>query len=136
VLILYNQPVLPEDHPDFDSEHTIVGIAESMTDVLQDAGFRIRRLGLEQDPTALWTELQRRRPDVVFNLFEGNLNDTETESYVAGLLQWSGVPFTGSPHSTLTLARDKYLTKYLLRGAGLPTADFFAVEQLPVPPCE
>src|SRR6266571_2977362 len=119
VLILHNHPLLPVELP------------EEMSDILRKAGFRVRRLGLEQDPSALWTELQRRRPDVVFNLFEGNLNDTETESYVAGLLQWSGVPFTGSPFSTLTLARDKYLTKYLLRGAGLPTADFFAVEQLP-----
>lgn len=136
VLILYNQPLLPDDHPDYDSEHTIVGIAESMTDVLQDAGFRIRRLGLEQDPTTLWTELKRRRPDVVFNLFEGNLADTETESYVAGLLQWSGIPFTGSPMPALTLARDKTRAKLLLRGAGLPTAPFFAVNELPVPRCE
>jgi D-alanine-D-alanine ligase len=136
VLILHNHPLLPEEHPDSASEHTIVEIADAMTEMLQDAGFRVRRLGLEQDPTALWTELHRRRPNVVFNLFEGNLDDTETESYVAGLLQWSGVPFTGSPFSTLTLARAKHLTKYLLRGAGLPTADFFLVEQLPVPLCE
>ncbi len=103
VLILYNQPLLPEDHPDCDSEHTIVGIAESMTAILQDAGFRIRQLGLEQDPTPLWAELKRRRPDAVFNLFEGNLDDSETESYVAGLLQWSGIPFTGSPMPALAL---------------------------------
>src|SRR5437016_3474105 len=111
VLILHNHPLLPDDHPESASEHTIVEIADAMTVILQDAGFRVRRLGLEQHPAALWTELHRRRPDVVFNLFEGNLNDTETESYVAGLLQWSGVPFTGSPHSTLTIARDKHLTK-------------------------
>jgi D-alanine-D-alanine ligase len=135
VLVLYNHPLLSPDHPDFDSEHTIVGIAEAMTGILQDAGYRIRLLGLQQDPTVLWTELKRRRPDVVFNLFEGNLDDTETESYVAGLLQWSGVPFTGSPMPALALARDKHLTKHLLRGAGLPTAPFFAVDQLPVPVC-
>lgn len=136
VLILYNEPLLPADHPDFDSEHTIVGIAESMTSILQDAGFRIRRLGLEQDPTALWTELRRRRPDVIFNLFEGNLDDTETESYVAGLLQWSGIPFTGSPMPALALARDKTRAKLLLRGAGLPTAPFVAVDRLPMPVCD
>src|SRR5438874_2331013 len=90
VLILHNHPLLPVEHPDSASEHTVVEIAEEMSDILRKAGFRVRRLGLEQDPSALWTELQRRRPDVVFNLFEGNLNDTETESYVAGLLQWSG----------------------------------------------
>ena len=69
VLILHNHPLLPDDHPESASEHTIVEIADSMTAMLQDAGFRVRRLGLEQDPTALWTELHRRRPNAVFNLF-------------------------------------------------------------------
>jgi D-alanine-D-alanine ligase len=135
VLLLYNQPLLPADHPDFDSEHTVLEVVASMTEILQDAGFRIRRFGLEQDPSVLWTELRRRRPDVVFNLFEGNLDNTETESYVAGLLQWSGVAFTGSLMPTLSLARDKQRTKLLLRGAGVPTAPFFAVDHLPVPEC-
>jgi D-alanine-D-alanine ligase len=135
VLILYNHPLLPDDHPDSDSEHTIVGIADAMADILTAQGFRVSPLGLKQDPSVLWTELKRRKPDVVFNLFEGNLDDTETESYVAGLLQWKGVPFTGSPFPALTLARAKHLTKLLLRGAGLPTADFLVVDHLPVPPC-
>jgi D-alanine-D-alanine ligase len=54
---------------------------------------------------------------------------------VAGLLEWLGVPFTGSPAAALSLALDKYRTKQLLRGAGLPTPAFLAVEQLPVPDC-
>jgi D-alanine-D-alanine ligase len=135
VLILYNQPLLPSDHPDSASEHTIVEIADKMTGILQDAGFRIRRLGLEPNPTPLWTELRRSRPSAVFNLFEGCADDGETESYVAGLLHWAGIPFTGSPYTTLTIARAKHLTKHMLRGAGLPTADFMSIEQLPVPPC-
>ena len=65
VLILHNHPLLPEEHPDSASEHTIVDIAEAMSAILQGAGFRVRRLGLEQDPTALWTELNRRRPNVL-----------------------------------------------------------------------
>src|SRR4029077_16098909 len=63
------------------------------------------------------------------------LNHTDTESYVAGLLQWHGVPFTGSPMHALSLARAKHLAKPLLRGAGLVTADFMVVNELPVPPC-
>jgi D-alanine-D-alanine ligase len=134
VLVLYNHPLLPGDHPDADSEHTVVEIAESMAEILEShGGFRTSLLGLKQDPAVLLTELRRRKPAVVFNLFEGNLEDTDTESYVAGLLQWKGVPFTGSPMHALTLARAKHLTKQLLRGAGLPSADFMVVSELPVP---
>lgn len=135
VLILFNEPLLPADHPDSDSEHSILYVRDLMTNTLKTAGFRTASVGLAQDPRVLWKELRRVKPDVVFNLFEGNLDDTETESYVAGLLQWSRIPFTGSPLATLALARAKHLTKTLLRGAGLPTADFFVIEQLPVPTC-
>lgn len=136
VLILYNHPLLPDNHPDSDSEHSIVHIAESMAETLRAQGYRVEQLGLKQDPTVLWHELDRVKPDVVFNLFEGNLDDTETESYVAGLLQWKGVPYTGSPFPTLTLARAKHTCKLLLRGARLPTSDFMVIDHLPVPDCK
>jgi D-alanine-D-alanine ligase len=135
VLILYNHPTLPLDHPDAESERSIVQIAQKMSQILGEAGFRASLLSLKQDPTYLWDEMKRRKPAVVFNLFEGNLEDTETESYVAGLLQWKSIPFTGSPMHTLALARAKHLTKQILRGAGLPTADFFVVSELPVMNC-
>jgi D-alanine-D-alanine ligase len=136
VLVLHNQPLLPEDHPDAESEHTIVGIAGAMANILGKADFRVSQLGLGPDPTALWSELKKRKPDVVFNLFEGSLDNTETESYVAGLLDWAGVPYTGSPAQALDLARAKHTAKYLLKGAGLPTADFLVVNELPTPECD
>ncbi len=135
VLILFNQPLLPETHPDADSENSVVEIAEDMVKKLKDGGFRTMTLGLGQDPGVLWRVLKRRKIDVIFNLFEGNIHDSETESYVAGLLQWSGIPFTGSPLETLTVARAKHTAKRILKGEGLPTSDFFVVESLPMATC-
>jgi D-alanine-D-alanine ligase len=45
------------------------------------------------------------------------------------------VPYTGCPFQPLCLARHKPLTKQLLRGARLPTPDFFVVDLLPVVDC-
>jgi D-alanine-D-alanine ligase len=135
VLVLYNQPLLPKDHPDAESEHTVVEIAKFMATTLDGAGYRTSMLGLGPDPGALWQELKGHHADVVFNLFEGNLDNTETESYVAGLLDWAGMPYTGSPFQALSLARAKHTAKYLLKGAGLPTADFQIVHELPAPAC-
>src|SRR5262245_61738315 len=97
VLVLYNQPLLPKDHADAESEHTVIEIAENLIKILTEAGYRVSRLGLGCDPSALWSELQARKPDVVLNMFEGHLHNPETESFVAGLLEWAEVPFTGSP---------------------------------------
>src|SRR5205823_5541974 len=104
--------------------------------VLREAGFSVAFFPLGPDPTVLWQELKERRPDVVFNLYEGQVDNPETESYVAGLLDWAGIPYTGSPFATLSLARAKDTAKYLLRGARLPTADFMLVDRLPMPACD
>jgi D-alanine-D-alanine ligase len=133
VLVLHNEPVLPVGHPDYASEYEIVGTADSVARTLTDAGFEVRRLGVGTDPAVLVHELRRERPDAVFNLFEGLATHTGTEATVVGLLEWLGVPCTGSPAAALTLALDKLQTKRLLRGAGLPTPAFVAVEWLPAP---
>ena len=136
VLVLYNEPLLPADHPDAFQEHIVLHVAAAVAKSLKAEGFRASLMALGADPTVLWKTLQRRRPNVVFNLFEGTLDQPDTESYVTGLLEWARVPYTGSPFATLTLARIKHIVKRLLQGAGLPTARFEVIHQLPAPRCK
>ncbi len=49
------------------------------------------------------------------------------EALVAGWIEALGHPLTGSDPAALELVRDKARVKWLLRGAGLPTADFVLV---------
>ncbi|HEY1860912.1 MAG TPA: ATP-grasp domain-containing protein [Gemmataceae bacterium] len=135
VLILYNEPVLDLTHPDAQSEHEVLETVEIVRRHLSDGGFTVRHLAVQRDPGVLLHSLRRQRPDVVFNLFEGLADHYETESHVAGLLEWLGIPFTGCPYQTLCLARSKHLTKFLLQGAGLPTPEFCVIDEPPVPDC-
>ncbi len=68
-----------------------------------------------------------QRPHVVFNLFEGFAGLGQGEALVAGWIEAAGLPLTGSNAAALELVRDKARVKWLLRGAGLPTADFVLV---------
>src|SRR5579884_1535936 len=135
VLALHNQPVLAEDHPDADSEHEILFTTQFVQQTLSEAGYEVSTLGIGRDPTVMLTRLRDIRPDVVFNLFEGLADFGDTEAHAAGLLEWLEIPYTGCPYQTLCLARNKHLTKHLLAGAGLPTAKFFVVEDVPVEDC-
>ena len=135
VLVLFNEPTLPPEHPDSDSEHDILFTADAVARILQQAGIAVERLGLRDDPAALLKGLSASNPDAVFNLYEGLAQWGNTEAYVAGLLELLRVPFTGSPTQPLLMCRSKPLTKQLLAGAGLPTAPFFVVEDGPVPRC-
>jgi D-alanine-D-alanine ligase len=135
VLILYNEPVLPADHPDAEAERHVLCTVAAVDRALTTAGYPVTRLGISRQPADLLAGLRQHQPDVVFNLFEGTAEQPDNETYVAGLLQWLRLPFTGSSAEALAVARNKPLTKCLLRGAGLPTADFFVVDRLPMPPC-
>src|SRR5215208_1034958 len=78
VLIVYNDPVLPPDHPDYASENDILETVEEVAKVLPSAEFEVERLGYARDPRVLLDKLRAWRPDVVFNLFEGEADRTET----------------------------------------------------------
>jgi D-alanine-D-alanine ligase len=57
-------------------------------------------------------------PDVVFNALHGTGGEDGT---IQGVLDWLGLPYTGSGVTASALAMDKHLTKKLLAAEGLPT---------------
>ena len=122
ILVLYNEPTLPPDHPDADSEHDILYTADTIARILQQAGVVVERLGITDNPAALIAGVKASAPDAIFNLYEGLAQWGNTEAYVSGLLELLRVPFTGSPTQPLLMCRSKPLTKQLLAGAGLPWA--------------
>jgi D-alanine-D-alanine ligase len=131
VLVLYNEPVLPPDHPEAASEHDVLDTVSDTVKVLRAAGFAVRQLGINYDPMPLLEELKANRPAAVFNLFEGIATQTGTEISVAAMLEWLNVPFTGCPTISLALGRDKIRTKHLLKAAGLPTPGYQVIDRLP-----
>ncbi len=129
VLVLYNAPVLPQDHPEAGSEYDVLDTVNDTVKVLKAAGFAVRKLGIDYHPQPLLDELKQHRPDVVFNLFEGIATQTATEVSVAALLEWLNVPFTGCPSLALALGRDKIRTKHLLSRGGIPTPHYLVLDE-------
>lgn len=136
LLVLYNAPTLPADHPDTVAELDVLRTAQTIQGYLAEVGHDARLLAIGDDPSPLVEWLKSEKPAAVFNLFEGLAVMNETEAAVAGLLEWFGVPFTGCPASAMVVCRQKALAKRLFKGAGLPTADFMLVsdDQLSNPP--
>jgi D-alanine-D-alanine ligase len=128
VLIVYNEPVLPADHPDAASEADILETVVEVEKVLIGDEFVLDKFGYSRNARLMLDKLDDWKPDVVFNLYEGEADRSATEVYHAALLEWAIVSFTGSPSSALAFGRDKVRTKYLLRGAGLPTAGFQVID--------
>lgn len=132
LLLLYNEPVLPPDHPHANSEYDILDTVADAHKVLRGA-FDVTKLGVSTDPQPLLDAIKAKRPAAVFNLFEGIATQTGTEVSAAALLEWLNVSFTGCPASTLALGRDKVWAKHVLSAAGVPTPEYAVVEALPGP---
>ena len=129
ILILYNEPVLPAEHPDFASEHEIVETASFVAQALSRRDFEIAQFGLGRDLQRLVELAHTFRPDAIFNLFE----NSETEAEVAETIELLGIPFTGCPAVAIRTARLKHVAKTMLQQCGLPTPRFLSVDKDSVP---
>jgi D-alanine-D-alanine ligase len=133
VLVIYNQPVLPPNHPHAASEHDILETSESVTHILGELGYNAEAFGFARDPRLLIDKVAQAKPDLIFNLFEGEADRPGTEISCAALLEWLDIPFTGAPSWAMALGRDKIRAKRIFQGCGLPTARFMIVDHAPVP---
>jgi D-alanine-D-alanine ligase len=62
--------------------------------------------------------LREIAPDLVFNALHGTGGE---DGQIQGVLEWLGIPYTGSDITACALSIDKHLTKKLLAAEGLPT---------------
>jgi D-alanine-D-alanine ligase len=76
--------------------------------------------GVRGEADEILSLARSHRPDVVFNACEAPLGRPDREAHVAALLEWLGIPFTGSGSETLALCRRKDRIKAVLAAAGVP----------------
>jgi D-alanine-D-alanine ligase len=129
ITILYNKPALPPSHPAYEQEAGVLESVAAFRTALIAAGHAVSEFALADSLGALIDEVAARRPDVIVNFCEEFGGTTAGEIYVAGLLETFKIPYTGSPPECLALGRDKARAKWLLAGAGLPTAPFVRVNR-------
>lgn len=127
VLILFNEPTLPADHPDASAEHDVLELVDVVERILVAAGATVGRLGVVTSAEVAVAGLKAFGPDAVFNLHEGTATWGNAEAFVTGIVELFRVPYTGSTPQTLLVAKSKPLTKMILTAAGIATAPYFVV---------
>ncbi len=115
-----NQPI--DALEEFDSEETIDAIRR----VLEDDGHEVTKLGGDR---GLIDRLRKTPVDIVFNIAEGH-GGRNREAHIPALLEFLGIPYTGSDPLTLSLTLDKSAAKRVLVSEGIPTPRFKKVERL------
>jgi len=111
-----------EETAEFDREDTIVAIEQA----LEDLGYETDRIGNVRNLTSRLAAGERW--DMVFNIAEG-LGGFGREAQVPALLDAFHMPYTFSDPLVLSITLHKAMTKRVVRDLGIPTPDFFVVEQ-------
>lgn len=111
-----------EETAEFDSEETIASIETA----LKECGHKVERIG---NFFALQKKLAAQKTwDLVFNIAEG-LYGMGRESLVPCVLDAYGIKYTFSDPLAISLTLHKGMTKHVLKGCGIATADFAVVNR-------
>lgn len=112
----------PEDKPpDFDSEFDKPQTIKAIVAALESKGHSISVVDVNKEDIIEY--FQKNRPDIVFNIAEGN-RSLLRESEVPAVLDYFNLPYTCSNTLVLSIALNKALTKKILQAENIPTPDF------------
>src|SRR5947209_6485985 len=101
-------------HREKDKGDSYDAVADHVADALRGGGHRVSILAVHDDVRRLISGLNRRKPDLIFNLMEMFGDNLLGASGVAGLLDLLAIPYTGAGPGEYYLQEDKSLTKKLL----------------------
>ena len=73
-------------------------------------------------------KLEAERPDIVFNIAEG-MYGRGREAQIPAILDYYGIPYTGSDVAALSIALDKALTKRVAESLGLLTPPYAVIKR-------
>lgn len=116
-------PITLEDPPgrwdDLDERITVDTILES----LQTLGFEAKYFPADIESIE---PLKEFKPDICFNSSEGHFGDSR-EAQMPAILDMLRIPYTCAGVLGMSLSHNKHVAKRMFRYAGLPTANFFVV---------
>jgi D-alanine-D-alanine ligase len=114
-------------HVESEGSRKLDPVIGQVAEALTQGGHKVSTLAVHGDVRKLIAGLNRRKPDLIFNLMEMFGRDIRGDVAVAGLLELLGVPYTGGGPGELFLRQDKALAKRLLAFEGLQYPDFAVI---------
>ncbi|MBN1338105.1 MAG: ATP-grasp domain-containing protein [Bacteroidales bacterium] len=115
---------LPENAPP--DELDVLVQAQAIENSLKEMGFsRVKKVPVSLNLEKLYHSLLKGKPDVVVNLVETLGGQGRLIHLVTAMLDFAGLPYTGTGQYGLNITTDKVKAKELLVSHALPTPLFF-----------
>ncbi|MBN1643846.1 MAG: ATP-grasp domain-containing protein, partial [Dehalococcoidales bacterium] len=126
IALVYNEPM--SGRFDLTNETmAVVSVLEAVHAVenaLNELKYEVTLVPLCPPVSELRKSIESLDTDLIFNLFEGFDDCSETEALVPEIADELHIPYTGCPGKPLRLALDKAGAKAILKSAGIKTPDY------------
>lgn len=124
ILVLAHPTLLP---PEKGRVPTACQTEADVIRTLRNRGHEVLPLGLEDSMGPLRSALHTFQPHIVFNLLEEFAGYGDFESHIVSYLEMNRIAYTGCNSKGLQIAKDKGLTKIVLKHFGIQTPQFLLV---------
>lgn len=118
-----------ETYFDIDKPTAIEEFKEIVT-ILNKKGYRAYSLNIESNIHRLITNIEKEKPDVIFNFVEEFYDDPRLEMNVCALYELFKIPYTGAPPFALASCQNKVHTKRILNAFDIKTPKFKLIRQI------
>jgi D-alanine-D-alanine ligase len=126
VAVLYGQAL---ENASKDEQDTLVQV-DTISQSLARLGYYVIPVPLSLDVQDALSELRFISPEIVFNLVESIEGQGRLIHLGPALLDTLRLPYTGAKTDAIFLTSNKPLAKRFLRNAGIPTPDWFSLQDL------
>lgn len=130
IYVLVHTDLVPPDEPEEKSIDRFETPWITEYDVIQQLksnGHDVKVIGLYDDLSPLLEAIKKKKPDIVFNLLEEFNGDSQMDYHIVALLEALKVKYSGCNSKGLALARDKALSKKILKHHHVGTPNFFTL---------
>ncbi len=125
IVLVHASLVPPSENLDEDS---IIGQPWSteyyVISTLRELNHEVQPVGLTDDLSILRTAIEEFKPNLVFNLLEEFDGEANFDHYIVSYLEMLRIKYTGCNPRGLMLARDKALSKKIMKYHRIKTPDF------------
>lgn len=125
IIILHNK--IENNTPD---ELDVLAQRDLVNEACSNLGYRVSILTVGDDLKMDLLAVENLKPDVVFNLAEATWGKGELIYLVPAILNAQKISYTGVPLDALFVTTNKVLAKKMMQQQGLPTAPFFAIDEI------
>ncbi len=126
IAIVYNEPIAGRFGLTNETmaEFSVLEAVRAVENALNELKYNVTLVPLAPPASELRKKLESLDTELIFNLFEGFDDCSETEALIPEIADELRIPYTGCPNVPLRLALDKAKAKSILKSAGVKTSDY------------